>query len=52
MDDIMIYMYVEWFLYRLFITKEDLGYVGSVQNVELSHLVCNNFQFDVIFYSM
>ena len=27
-------------------------YVGSVQTVELSHLVCNNFQFDVIFYSM
>ena len=31
---------------------EDLSKDGSVQTVELSYLICPNFRFDVIFYSM
>ena len=52
MGEVMIYMYVDWFWLRLFIIKDDLSYAGSVQTVGLSYLICHNFQFDVIFYSM
>ena len=47
-------IHVRWMILirLLIIIKKDLSYVGSVQTAELSHLVCNNFQFDVIFYSM